>query len=337
VDRPDWGGVRPTMHQKAPMLAVVVIKILGAGMVLNKRSFTMKKKNSTGKTYGEYWNTGDILGTSVDFDLNEIRYYKNGKDMGIAFRSNKFPTLYPCVSCYRGCTMKCNFGPIWTKSAPLGFYGLNPTVNATQKKNLLNIFLKYHKQGTTLSDSSSRDVMKAKGVMSLATDLGSKNPMDPHLLLLAWKLRSKKFCEFLDNEWMVLWANEKASSLEDIKASVNRWVKELQSGESPTLFRSFYVFVFDYMRREKGEKCTALEKDDAIYCWQLLEFDKKFKFWPNWTKFLGSCDSKGINRDVWDSLYRLHEQLQGDIGKFDEDDFWPILIDDFVHDSLLKK
>jgi hypothetical protein len=85
----------------------------------------------------------DVIGTSVDFDLNEIKYYKNGKDLGVAFRSNKFPTLHPCVSFYRGCAMQCNFGPTF-KHNPLGFYGLNPTVNATQKKNLLNIFLQYH-------------------------------------------------------------------------------------------------------------------------------------------------------------------------------------------------
>jgi len=254
-------------------------------MVRNKNAGTMKKKNSTGKTYGEYWNVNDTIGTSIDFDLNEIRYYRNGKDMGVAFRSNKFPSLHPCLSFYRGCQMTANFGPTF-KNCPLGFYGMNPTVNATQKKNLLNIFLNYHKKGASLSDSSSRDVMKAKGVMSLATELGSKTPMDPHLLLLAWKLRSKKFCEFLDNEWMVLWANEKASNLEDIKASVARWVKDLSLNDQ-NLNRSFYVFVFDYMRREKGEKCTALEKDDAIYCWQLLGFDKKIQIFRSMVKI--SC------------------------------------------------
>jgi len=205
-----------------------------------------------------------------------------------------------------------------------------------KKKNLLNIFLQYHKKGITLSDSSSRDVMKAKGVMDLAKEIGCTKAEDPHLLLLAWKLRSKKFCEFLDNEWMVLWANEKASSIEDIKAAVNRWVKELTLGNE-SYNRSFYIFVFDYMRREKGDKCTALEKDDAVNCWRLLGFDKKFKFFDLWVKYLHGSDAKGINRDVWDSIYRLHEQLGGDIKKFNEDDFWPILIDDFVHDALLKK
>jgi len=165
--------------------------------------------------------------------------------------------------------------------------------------------------------------------------LVQKNQFDPHLLLLAWKLRSKKFCEFLDNEWMVLWANEKASSLEDIKTSVNKWINELASNDE-NLRRSFYVFVFDYMRKEKGDKCTALEKEDAIYCWQLLEFDKKFKFFPQWTNFLQNCSEKGVNRDVWDSIYRLHETMGGDVKKFDADAFWPLLIEDFVNDELLK-
>lgn len=42
-------------------------------------------------------DSNDIIGTSIDFDLNEIRYYKNGKDMGVAFRANKFPALHPCI------------------------------------------------------------------------------------------------------------------------------------------------------------------------------------------------------------------------------------------------
>jgi hypothetical protein len=52
-------------------------------------------------------------------------------------------------------------------------------------------------------------LIKAKGVYAMGEDLGATGPMDPHLLLLAWKMRSKKFFEFIDAEWFVLWANEK--------------------------------------------------------------------------------------------------------------------------------
>jgi len=231
-----------------------------------------EKQSGTNKTFGEYWSNNDIIGCSVDFDLCEIRYYKNGKDLGAAFKIMKMPTLHPCVSFYRGCVMTLNLGPTF-KHKPVGFYGLNPTINANQKKNLLNIFIKYHKKGTSLSDSMSRDVIKMKGVQALVDDVGATSPMDPHLLLLAWKLRSKKFCEFMDNEWMVLWANEQAFTIEEIKSTVARWRKEVETNDSS--FRSFYNFVFDYLKSEKGTMCTALEKEDAIFAWTLLGFEKK--------------------------------------------------------------
>jgi len=68
--------------------------------------------------------------------------------------------------------------------------------------------------------------------------------------------------------------------------------------------------------------------------WVLI---RNSNFFDQWSKFLSGSDAKGINKDVWDSVYRLHQQIGGDVKKFDEDDFWPILIDDFVHECLLKK
>lgn len=68
----------------------------------------------------------------------------------------------------------------------------------------------------SLNESLSKDLIKAKGVLAMGEDLGVAGPMDPHLLLLAWKMRSKKFFEFIDSEWFVLWANEKVCSLLEI-------------------------------------------------------------------------------------------------------------------------
>jgi len=255
--------------------------------------------------------------------------------MGCAFRIMKMPTLLPCFSFYRGCQMTINFGPTF-KHKPVGFYGLNPTINATQKKSLLNIFLKYHKKGTTLADSMSRDVIKMKGVQSLVEDVGSSSPMDPHLLLLAWKLRSKKFCEFYDNEWMVLWANEQASTIEEIKAAVERWRKEIQTNDSS--YKSFYNFVFDYLRSEKGTMCTALEKDDAIYAWTLLGFEKKFKYFKQWQDYWAERKT-GVNRDAWVMILKLIESPCGtDLTKFDPDEGgYPLVIDEFIEYVLEKK
>jgi hypothetical protein len=36
-------------------------------------------------SYGLVWKEGDVVTCAIDLDAGEIRYYKNGKDMGVAF------------------------------------------------------------------------------------------------------------------------------------------------------------------------------------------------------------------------------------------------------------
>lgn len=135
----------------------------------------------------------------------------------------------PCIS-VSSASIEVNFGPKFQR--PLaGFYGVNPTVTPEQKKGLLNVFIKYHKKGADLNDSLSRDVMKIKGVMELGNDVGCVGPLDPHVLLLAWKMRSKRFFEFFDTEWMVLWANEGVSSFDEIKATISRWITDIEKSQ----------------------------------------------------------------------------------------------------------
>lgn len=98
--------------------------------------------------------------------------------------------------------------------------------------------------------------MKQKGVLQLASDLGCKGmlpiilksnqkglpnkivereihlftlleEMDPHLLILAWKMRSRKFCEFYDHEWNVMWSLAAVYNFPEMQESVNKWIKEV--------------------------------------------------------------------------------------------------------------
>lgn len=178
----------------------------------------------------DLWVTGDVIGCTLDFDSREIRYTKNGADLGVAFKNvRNSNALMPCIS-LKGADIEVNFGPTFQYKKN-GFYGLNPTVTPAQKKALLNTFIKYHRQGADLNDSLSRDVMKVRGVLALGNDVGATGPLDPHVLLLAWKMRSKRFFEFFDTEWMVLWANEGVSSFDEIKAAIVRWIGEIKTSE----------------------------------------------------------------------------------------------------------
>lgn len=51
--------------------------------------------------------------------------------------------------------------------------------------------------------------------------------MDPQLLILAWKMRSRKFCEFYDHEWNVMWSLAAVYTFPDMQESVKTWIKEV--------------------------------------------------------------------------------------------------------------
>jgi len=253
--------------------------------------------------------------------------------MGVAFKNIRTTNpLMPCCSVYR-CSFTVELGPTF-KHQPLGFYGVNPTVSASQKKSLLNSFLVYHKKGVKLSESLSRDVIKPEGVLALGTDLGATDPMDPHLLLLAWKMRSKQFFQFYDSEWMVLWANEKVSEFKEMKAAVQKWRNDIKTNEDN--YVSFYCFCFDYLRSQEGDSKLSLGKDDALMAWELLGMKERFHFFPQWTKFWRENSLLGVPRDTWICLLKFIEKVGKDVNNYNEDDCWPTVFDDFVYDYLKK-
>ncbi len=43
--------------------------------------------------FGEYCSNGDILGCSLDMETKTIQYWRNGKDLGVAF-SNVAPGIF---------------------------------------------------------------------------------------------------------------------------------------------------------------------------------------------------------------------------------------------------
>jgi len=301
-----------------------------------KQSFHDEKKTSAVE-YGDYWANGDIIGVSLDFDMREIHYYKNNKDLGTAFKNIRTSNPFmPCISLYRGTQVEVNLGPNF-KHQRLGFYGLNPTLTNAQHKSLAAIFNTYHKKGLsgTLNESLSKDLIKAKGVFALGTELGATNPMDPHLLLLAWKMRSKRFFEFIDNEFFVLWANEKVTTLDDIKKGVNKWIQDIKTNEDN--FVSFYAFCFDYLKSEKGARATVLDKEDALMTWELLGMRERFHFYEQWTTYWKENDLKGVTRDTWMMLLKFIKDIGKSVANYREEDAWPTVYDDFVQDYLIGK
>ena len=77
-----------------------------------------KINNSTrDDDYGESYGPGDIIGLYLKMDLeevaNEMRFFKNGRDQGVAFRGKDIPlgVYYPAIAVYQHARARINFGP----------------------------------------------------------------------------------------------------------------------------------------------------------------------------------------------------------------------------------
>ena len=47
--------------------------------------YRIKKWNKESLAYGEAWAVGDIIGTLIDFDRKVIKFWRNNKNLGVAF------------------------------------------------------------------------------------------------------------------------------------------------------------------------------------------------------------------------------------------------------------
>lgn len=71
-----------------------------------------KSNNRQFDDYGEAYGMHDVIGCLLDLDKMEIRFTKNGKDLGLAFNINnslKGETFYPCVV-LKNAEINFNFG-----------------------------------------------------------------------------------------------------------------------------------------------------------------------------------------------------------------------------------
>lgn len=68
--------------------------------------------------YGEEYGPGDIIGCFLNLDVddignNQMRFFKNGRDQGVAYRGSEIPlgVYIPACSLYMQARLRVNFGP----------------------------------------------------------------------------------------------------------------------------------------------------------------------------------------------------------------------------------
>jgi len=251
--------------------------------------------------------------------------------MGVAFNNVRSEDgYYPAISIYRGTRCLLNFGRDFTYK-PIGAYGLNPKINGDEEESLMRIFQKYRESGLSLSSSQDTgDNIVGNGILQLGVDLGSTSDEDPLLLIIAWKLSSASVWEFYKSEWLLAWALNGCFTLDQMKAACVKWREDIATNASE--YRSFYTFVFGYL---KDDKATAIDREEAIMAWRTVGIPDRWTLWDKWLQYLQENNIRSVNKDTWLMLLRFIEQVGNDVSSYDSFDCWPLIIDEYV--DFLKK
>jgi len=285
--------------------------------------------NSNNDRYGEYWNNGDVIGTILDLEAKTISFYRNGKDMGIAFSNVTIGDgLFPAASLQKKQKLLFNFGKEPFKY-PINevfpdVHPLHLSLNEAQQKDLEKLYEKYKSIGINLSESGeTEDVVKGQGLLQYSQDLGVTDDKDPGLLIVSWKLNvcHEKCWEFARDEFVGGWSIHGCHNIQTMKKKLEGWRVDVKNAQK---FKSFYFYVFDYLKEDK--KILAIE--EATTVWEMLGMNQRWPLMGNWLTYLEG--KKSISRDTWRLFYNFIEQYPNNLDNYDTDGCWPSMIDEFV-------
>jgi len=308
------------------------------------------RNNTGGSNYGEYWNNGDVIGCSVDVDTKAIQYWRNGKDMGIAFSDVNTGgiRLVPIVGVAKRAKCMFNFGKDTFAFPQESFNMLHSFLTDKELEALAKLFAKYKDIGNQALieeknskkskeeedeedkgadiefDNQIKDSIHGAGMLELQKDLGISDDDDPTTMIIAWKLKTETVWEISRDEFMNGFTIFGCASIDKIKAKAKEWVDETKKKEQD--FKHFYNFVFDYLKEDK--KILLLE--EALVAWGIVLKDRRWTMWAEFEEFLKEEDKKAITRDAWQQLWHFMKAYPKDLSEYDAMSSWPIIFDEFV-------
>jgi hypothetical protein len=106
----------------------------------------VRKWNLASMPYGEQWTAGDVIGCGFNFDLCEVRYWRNGKDLGVAFplwSDCAERVYYPAVSVSYGESCELNFGNLKFMYDYTGYRGIVEPIGSGGDQGGLGCVAKY--------------------------------------------------------------------------------------------------------------------------------------------------------------------------------------------------
>lgn len=209
----------------------------------------------------------------------------------------------------------------WKLDIALDNYFANPELyyreprSAVDKKKLESVYNRY-------KDQSEPEKIGMEGVVKFLEDL-QLDPTSRLVLIIAWKFKAQTQCEFSRDEFINGMVELGCDSVDKLKSKLPSLEKEILD---PSKFKEFYQFTFNYA---KNPNQKGLDLEMALAYWNIV-MAGRFKFLNLWSQFLKEHHKRSIPKDTWNLLLDFATTVNDDLGNYDEEGAWPVLIDDFV-------
>ncbi|GLD91944.1 hypothetical protein PINS_up000477 [Pythium insidiosum] len=174
------------------------------------------------------------------------------------------------------------------------------------------------------ADPEDEDTINDDGILKFCEDIGI-DAQDIVVLVIAWKMEAAYMGVFTRKEWAKGMKALRCDSIDKLKAEIPNLRSMIESERS---FKSFYSFCFGFSK-EPGQKSLGI--DIAMPMWELLLSGRFPKLTADWMAFLNDKKPcKGVTRDTWDLLLDFFGKVEQSYDKYDENEAWPVLIDDYM-------
>eukprot|EP00644_Phytophthora_capsici_P006011 jgi/Phyca11/559091/estExt2_Genewise1.C_PHYCAscaffold_21071 len=200
-----------------------------------------------------------------------------------------------------------------------GGENLTPVKKSTVSMDAVNAWFDSY-----VDPDDDEDTINEEGILKFCEDIGV-DPQDVVVLVIAWKMEAAYMCAFTRKEWKKGMQDMDCDSAAKLKAKLPQ-LREAIASE--TAFKKFYCFCFGFSK-EPGQKSLSI--DIAVAMWELLLSTRFEKLTTSWLEFLAEKKPvKGVTRDTWDLLLDFFVKVRESYDNYDENEAWPVLIDDYM-------
>ncbi|GBG26548.1 Defective in cullin neddylation protein 1 [Hondaea fermentalgiana] len=174
----------------------------------------------------------------------------------------------------------------------------------------------------TYAEEDQPETMQVDGIVKFCQDL-EVSPEDIVLVVISKYFGAANMLVYTKEEFVRGMQAMGVDTLDKLKQKIPDLRAELKDDE---LFKEIYFFAFGWAC-PPGQK--SMQTETAVALWKLL-LPERFELLDTWTKYIEQNRKHAISRDEWQLLLQFAKATDKDLNGYDENEAWPVLIDEFA-------